>query len=120
MRTDRAIDECRMTVSAPGGGQSYRGEIQNFAGGEGESDVADGETQLEVAGRLAGGEGECVSVVTSSGSTTSGTLSRDRPWGFVLLWRTGFWCAPPIVTPPAKAENEGATSINASAKIIIG
>ena len=45
------------------------GEIQNFAGGEGESDVAGGETQLDVASRLAGGEGECVSVVTSSGST---------------------------------------------------
>ena len=89
--------------------RTYWGEIQNFAGGEGESDiaggegesdVANGETQLDVAGRLAGGEGECVSVVTSSGSTTSGTLSGGRrcQWGFVLLW-TDVWCAPPIATP---------------------
>jgi hypothetical protein len=60
--------------------RSYWGEIQIFAGGEGESDVAGGEGEADVAGGetqsdVAGGEGEAdgSAVVVSSVTSTPDT-----------------------------------------------
>jgi len=59
--------------------ETYRGEIQNFAGGEGESDIAGDEGESDVAGGetqfdVAGGEGVSDGVTgASSAISTSET-----------------------------------------------
>ena len=57
--------------------RTYRGEIQIFAGGEGESDVAGGEGESDVAGGetqcdVAGGKTRC-DVAGGEGETSSAT-----------------------------------------------